>query len=113
MNTIDVQNRIEELLADESFAGKISACGSCEELAELFTSENVPMSIDDAERLVALVNQKDNTELDENDLSFVAGGLLTTTGSFIGNLADRLIKDNRGPITVPVVPRQRVQTLRN
>ena len=104
MNTGDMLKKIEELLENEEFAAKMSACESCEELAELFVAEGIPMTTDDAEQMVAEVNRQGSGEMDENDLDSVAGGSLVDVLK-TGVVVARFIIKNRPSIILPVVPR--------
>ena len=61
---------IEELMKDESFAREMEKTQNVSELAELFRQKGVEISEEELQKAL------DASELDEDDLENVAGGML-------------------------------------
>jgi hypothetical protein len=79
MNQNEMQKKLEELMANTEFTDKLAQCGTFDEIAALFGTEEIEVSGEELERAMAQVPvQGENGEISEGDLEQVSGGCFTS-----------------------------------
>lgn len=74
MNKEMLQEKFNNLLADEGFVNALSQTKTASEVAAIFNASGVEMSAVEAQQIMDYVTQKE--ELDENALDNVSGGIV-------------------------------------
>jgi hypothetical protein len=78
-----IQEKIETLCRDESFAEKFKKCETAQEISDLFASEGVIVSADEIDTAYDAINAEGEVEFSEDELDNVAGGIFISGGAFL------------------------------
>jgi bacteriocin-like protein len=75
--------KVQELLKDKSFFEELGKTGSAEEAQKLFASKGAVVSMEELLALFAKIKQKIGTELSDEELAAVVGGISDRVGLFV------------------------------
>ncbi len=71
---VKLEAKLEEWKQDEVFLDKVAAAATPEELSKVFAEKGEDLSVEEAQKVLDLVQNSDNEELDIEDLDNVNGG---------------------------------------
>lgn len=77
------EKRLEELLSNQKFIDALGAADKAEEVIRIFAEQDVEVTKEDAEALLAARDKATEGELNEDALDSVAGGSKWWIGRFI------------------------------
>ena len=73
MTPNEMTAKMMALYEDEEFSAKVAACENTQQMADLFVAEGLPITAESMDAVLA--SAKVDTELGEDDLDNVAGGI--------------------------------------
>lgn len=84
MTQEEMQKKVNDLMANEVFAQKVSACETCEELAEMFNGEGLAVTAEEMETALEQISVANaDGEISEGDLEDVSGGCIISGTAFL------------------------------
>lgn len=89
MENIELKNKLEGLFADQEFCGKIAACNSVPEMAQVISEAGIEVDGRELEEELARASVgKRDCELNENQLDDVSGGCAFLVGCILISAAE-------------------------